>query len=373
MPNRLVNPMITRVALCKTGKNPEAHQVLWKAADRPDDAALMAKALETEGAELHEAFTKKAYTAAQRRAMAKAGTAMPDGSFPIADATDLGNAIRLARTPAQRAFVRKRAAALGATAKIPDSWAKAKQFTESRLGRLREAHQAIAAVLDEAGGKEDPVPDKIDKASLKLDGLDESITKYLEQVEAERDEALEKAKAPAAPAVPEDADEFTKAISDPTLPEGVRKALTAEHEARVTAQAAFEKAQEDAAVAARIEKAKGLGLDGVDPTELGSVLRSLEKADPEGAAKMDQVLGAVAEQRKANERILRQYGKATGLTGDGSALGKLEALAKARFDAQQAAGAEGATFQKAFTQILEDPSHQALVAEYREERAASTR
>lgn len=57
-----------------------------------------------------------------RRKMAKQGVAMPDGSFPIPDESHLNSAIRLARTPEQRAHIKRRAAALGLSAKIPDSW-----------------------------------------------------------------------------------------------------------------------------------------------------------------------------------------------------------------------------------------------------------
>jgi hypothetical protein len=40
------------------------------------------------------AFAKKDYTSKQREAMASRGQAMPDGSFPIANAKDLHNAIQ---------------------------------------------------------------------------------------------------------------------------------------------------------------------------------------------------------------------------------------------------------------------------------------
>lgn len=68
-------------------------------------------------------LAKAAPTGAEdRRKMAKSGTAMPDGSFPIPDESHLRSAIRLAKTPAQRAHIKKRAAALGKTNLIPDGW-----------------------------------------------------------------------------------------------------------------------------------------------------------------------------------------------------------------------------------------------------------
>lgn len=64
-------------------------------------------------------------SAEDRRKMAKSGQAMPDGSFPIPDEEHLRSAIKLARTPAQRRHVIKRAKALGKSALIPDSWREA--------------------------------------------------------------------------------------------------------------------------------------------------------------------------------------------------------------------------------------------------------
>lgn len=65
------------------------------------------------------------FSTAERRKLASEGKAMSDLSFPIVTTDDLGNAIKLARTDAQRAFVKKRASALNASDRIPDTWAAA--------------------------------------------------------------------------------------------------------------------------------------------------------------------------------------------------------------------------------------------------------
>jgi hypothetical protein len=61
-----------------------------------------------------------------RKKMGKKGTAMPDGSFPIANAKDLRNAIRAvgrAKDPAAaKAHIKSRAKALGLGDLIPDGW-----------------------------------------------------------------------------------------------------------------------------------------------------------------------------------------------------------------------------------------------------------
>ncbi len=67
------------------------------------------------------------YKQADRDRMAKNGQAMPDGSYPIADAEDLDNAISAvgrggADHDAIRRHIIKRADALGLSSKIPDNW-----------------------------------------------------------------------------------------------------------------------------------------------------------------------------------------------------------------------------------------------------------
>lgn len=69
------------------------------------------------------------FTVAQRKQLAKAGEAMPDGSYPIRNSADLSNAIQSvgrAGSPEDQAKVRrfiiKRARALDLTSKIPQNW-----------------------------------------------------------------------------------------------------------------------------------------------------------------------------------------------------------------------------------------------------------
>jgi hypothetical protein len=67
------------------------------------------------------------YDTDDRKRMASSGEAMPDGSYPVADAEDLDNAIHAvgrggADHDAIRAHIIKRAQALGLSSKIPDDW-----------------------------------------------------------------------------------------------------------------------------------------------------------------------------------------------------------------------------------------------------------
>lgn len=105
-----------------------------------------------------EEFAKK-YTTEERRKLAGEGKAMSDLSFPIVDAEDLDNAIHLARTDPQRQFIKRRAAALGASGKIPDTWAAAVPAHDRTVTGL------IAQAVKAQEGAPDP-DDPNDKAVL---------------------------------------------------------------------------------------------------------------------------------------------------------------------------------------------------------------
>lgn len=69
---------------------------------------------------------KRDYSSESRRQMAASGQAMPDGSFPIANRTDLRNAIqsvgRASNYAAARRHIIRRARALGASDMLPEDW-----------------------------------------------------------------------------------------------------------------------------------------------------------------------------------------------------------------------------------------------------------
>lgn len=78
----------------------------------------------------------KDYTPEQREKMAKAGTALPDGSFPIADCEDLSNAIQAigrAKDPDKaKAHIKKRKSALDCPdVELPEGWAMDEDASEA--------------------------------------------------------------------------------------------------------------------------------------------------------------------------------------------------------------------------------------------------
>jgi hypothetical protein len=71
-------------------------------------------------------LVKRKFSARQREEMAAAGKAMPDGSYPIDNKTDLMNAIRSwgrgGADPEVKQHIKRRAKALGLSNIIPDNW-----------------------------------------------------------------------------------------------------------------------------------------------------------------------------------------------------------------------------------------------------------
>jgi len=95
-----------------------------------------------------EMAQKRDFNTKERERMASTGAAMPDGSFPIANAQDLASAIRLyghAKNPdAAKAHIKRRATALGLTGSLPDNWknsSKADEVSERILDNSQPTNE----------------------------------------------------------------------------------------------------------------------------------------------------------------------------------------------------------------------------------------
>lgn len=86
------------------------------------DATALTKAVED--------YLKREFSADQRKELAGRGEAMPDGAFPIANRSDLRNAVQAigrAKDPAKaKAHIKARAEAMNATSILPDAWKASK-------------------------------------------------------------------------------------------------------------------------------------------------------------------------------------------------------------------------------------------------------
>ena len=104
------------------------------------------------------------YNTAQRKAMAARGHAMPDGSYPIGDASDVEKAVKLvghSKTYSEaqvKAHIIKRAKAIGATSALPDDWGQQQEDGKNSAEPPRD--ELVRAVFE--GGVELRSPDDRD-------------------------------------------------------------------------------------------------------------------------------------------------------------------------------------------------------------------
>lgn len=110
--------------------------------DKTVEAATVLVAADSTVADI----TKRDFSAKKRKAAAKSGAAMGDGSFPIENGSDLKNAVRLAgnaKDPAKaKAHIKSRAKALGLSSEIPDTWKGATMTTKSETADESEVEEA---------------------------------------------------------------------------------------------------------------------------------------------------------------------------------------------------------------------------------------
>lgn len=94
------------------------------------------------------AFERRSFTAEQRKRAARSGAAMKDGSYPIENKSDLANAVRAigrSKNPdATKTHIKRRAAALGATSMLPESWKSAE--SEGGLNNRQRNPAAISHI-----------------------------------------------------------------------------------------------------------------------------------------------------------------------------------------------------------------------------------
>jgi hypothetical protein len=124
---------------------------------------------------------ERKFSADQRKAAAKSGSAMPDGSYPIENKNDLENAIRAvgrASSPAAaKAHIKKRAKALGATASLPDDWKN--ESLQAKYGSVLYEADGMTAKSDSFDAIRCRVQDAINAAiaageDMDCDGDDDS-------------------------------------------------------------------------------------------------------------------------------------------------------------------------------------------------------
>jgi hypothetical protein len=278
----------------------------------PDDDEVVAKAYEA-------AIEKKDYSAEQRQQMASDGRAMPNGSYPIDDSSDLENAVhaigRGKNEPhAQiRAHIVARAKALKATDLLPDSW------NVSKEDDMPEGDGALVPFKKDDGGWD---------VSMLPEESRDAMAAFLKSQDDEREAELKKA-----------ADERSEIEKQAAEANEIAKS---EREIRETREY-FAKAEE-------------LGQPGDD---FGPVLKAIAAAvDADTFEKLESVL-KTAHRRAVDAGIFKEIGA----NGDGDGESALEQLEK-KADEIKAADSS-LTKEQAFAKALDENPD--LYARYREE------
>ena len=312
-------------------------------------------------------YSKRKFNAAARRKDAKDGVAMKDGSFPIASAGDLANAMRLvghAKDPAAaRAHIRRRAKALGLEAKLGDD--KAEKFAGAVNDALDtdllagvspvELEKAILADLGDAQSKERNMTDET---------LDDQVAKKdSDQENADGDTkkpAFPKKKPAKNPDKTDDKDEGVEKAFD--LPPEIKKALdeNADLKKRLST---LEDEREGTAFGKR---AVSLGL----PETHGDVLRKAYKGDADAIVKLEAIIKGLTAQVESS-KLFGEIGS-VGKGAPNTAKAEIEQKASAYREGQIAIG-KSLSPQQAFTKVYLDPANADLKKRYDAEEAATKR
>jgi len=108
-----------------------------------------AESIEAEAAEI---ALKRAYNEESRDQMAKSGSAMSDGSYPIKDESDLRNAVqaygRAKDKEAAKAHIMKRALDLGLEELIPTNWVPAEDKNKAKMEGKSEEESFLNDLLE---------------------------------------------------------------------------------------------------------------------------------------------------------------------------------------------------------------------------------
>jgi hypothetical protein len=283
-------------------------------------------------------YSKRDFSADERRKLAKEGKALPDGSFPIVSVADLRNAIKAFGRAKNKGLVAKhikrRARALGAESELPKEGALALKSLDNGLQKeqvpmAKENEKTVEAVEKQLQESQDALA--IAKAFGELNDAEKSLyakmssdeqAAFLKMDASGRKSAVEKA-AGENPVIYTslDGDEFRK-NDDPRLVKAAKRA----DEAEKIAKAEREK-REDADLAKRAEdgmqnlpgdldvkKAVLKAVDGIEDQSLREGALALLKAGNENLADAFKKMGESGEPESSSleaeyEKLAEEYAK----------------------------------------------------------------
>lgn len=331
---------------------------------------------------------KRDFTAEQRRTAASSGAALPDGSFPIENSSDLHNAMRAigrAKDPAKaKAHIRSRAKTLGLTSELSDAFKSEDGMLGKVLATLSAAFGRDLTKAVASGNDADPQEDAMFEAIKKALGLaatatEDEVLKALTAKVAAGDAAkiakLEFDLAIAKAAMSADEKEYhdgldkeedrkafrekskddrakeMKARKNVELPESVKKAL-AENDDLKKRLGVLENERLEKQFS---EKAVVLGL----PAEKGAILRKAAAGDATAVEEVFKMLGQ-ANAALENSEAFSEFGSSVSKTGDANDQLKAKAAELRKADPKL-------TPEQAFAKAYEDPANVDLVRQERRE------
>jgi hypothetical protein len=354
-----------------------------------------------------DAYLKRDFSADDRKRLASSGAALPDGSFPIENASDLENAVhaygRASDKPKAKAHIIAHAKTLGCTDKLPDGWV-GKSLTAATAALLKSAWSIFEdkAVVDKASALTETFKQFDDHVSAELDALALTKAKEASMTEEDKKAAEAKAKQDAKDKEHEDtkkALELAKReiavlklspthqdymdkqtewsdrdkqnfldkspderdahmaknpIAKRALPADVQKALDAAAADRVILKALQEKDE----IATFAKRAVGLGLQEVH----GEILRKAYAGDAEAIKKLEQLMKGLTEQVRTG-KVFAEFGSAGGGDASATAYERLQKLAAERRDIEIKAGKKCSP-EQAFVKVYTDPANKALKEEH---------
>ncbi len=275
--NRLFVEEILSVGMVAAGDNPESEVLIYKS---------------------H--VDKREVSTEEREKLAGKGQAMPDGSFPIANTSDLKNAVqafgRAKNKPAVKKHIIRRAKALGKTDALPEGWVKSKMTSTNK------------------SAESTPLTEKVtmDLSAIEDQDLVKSIEDKFEELESQVSELTAKIEE----ATP-DPDPVEKA--DPA----VQALLKAQDDKIAGLEADVTKERAERRTAEYVVKAKPLaGLIG-KADEMGPVLADLAEKAPDSFDKLFSSLEAAA-QRTDLAKLFAELGTGEG-EGEGDPIAKRDA------------------------------------------------
>lgn len=349
-------------------------------------------------------YLKRTFSDDKRDELASSGKALPDGSFPIENKGDLGNAIRAigrAKDPAKaKAHIKARAKTLGATDMLPDSWDKRGDNVIDMTGLLRkegavdfdtanqtqesaeaandlmcELNEAICALScsvnsimcdEEVSDKAAAVADSFEQFKTHLSGLTaESTEKAMttptaEQITKQITDAVAAAMTSATAEIAKLKEENTFLKLD-AAEQDFCKAMSAEDKAKFAAKAKADRGKdmEDAKKAAVIQLPPEIAKRLADADADRVVLKALQEKDEIATfQKKATDLGLPADKGE----LIRKAWK-----GDAAAQGEMEALIKQTNAALEAARKAGGVFKEFGTlQGVAGKAYDQLIAKARD-------